>query len=75
MRTEFLANRALAALRLHDMDQAVTTMRATIPQTLSLGSERKMLETRSAYHLMQFLLPDDSPTPVVELKDLLQTHD
>jgi transcriptional regulator with XRE-family HTH domain len=75
VRTEFLANRALAALRLHDMDQAVTTMRATIPQTLSLGSERKMLETRSAYHLMQFLLPGDSPTTVVELKDLLQTHD
>ena len=77
VRLEFLPNRALAALRLHDMDQAITTLRATVPQALSLGGEQELLEAREAYHLMQFILPADSfPLPTtIELKDLLRKHD
>ncbi len=75
IRLEFLPNRALAALRLHDMNQAITTLRATIPQALSLGGEPELLEARQAYHLMQFLLPTESLTPRAELKDLLKKHD
>lgn len=75
VRLEFLPNRALAALRLHDMDQAITTLRASLPQALSLGSEQELLEAREAYHLVQFLLPADSATPIAELKDLLKKHD
>lgn len=75
VRMEFLPNRALAALRLHDMDQAITTLRVTIPQALSLGDEAELLETHRAYHLMQFLLPGDDDPPRAELKDLLKKHD
>lgn len=75
VRLEFLPNRALAALRLHDMKQAVTTLRANLPQALSLGSEQELLEAREAYHLVQFLLPANSTSPVTELKDLLKKHD
>lgn len=75
VREEFLQNRALASLRLHDMDQSITTLRAAIPQALSLGSEQELVEARSAYHMMQFLAPGDPGAPMQELKDLLQTHD
>ena len=75
VRMEFLPNRALASLRLHDMDQAITTLRASIPQALSLGGEQELLEARKAYHLMQFILPGDSLSSSAELKDLLRTHD
>lgn len=75
VRLEFLPNRALASLRLHDMNQAITTLRASIPQVLSLGGEQELLEARKAYHLMQFILPGDSLSHGVELKDLLRIHD
>lgn len=75
VRMEFLPNRALAALRLHDMNPAITTLRATIPQVLSLGDEQALLEAREAYHLMQFILPSDSRPATIELKDLLRKHD
>lgn len=75
VRGEFLQNRALASLRLHDMDQGVTTLRAAIPQALSMGNEQELVEAREAYHMMQFLHPGDSTAPVLELKDLLKKHD
>jgi transcriptional regulator with XRE-family HTH domain len=75
VRLEFLPNRALASLRLHDMDQAISTLRASIPQVLSLGGEQELLEARKAYHLMQFTLPADSRSASSELKDLLRIHD
>jgi transcriptional regulator with XRE-family HTH domain len=75
VRMEFLPNRALASLRLHDMDQAITTLRASIPQALSLGGEQELLEARKAYHLIQFILPADSLSSSAEIKDLLRTHD
>jgi hypothetical protein len=75
VRGEFLQNRALASLRLHDMDQGVTTLRAAIPQALSMGSEQELVEAREAYHMMQFLRPANSTTPALELKDLLKKHD
>lgn len=75
VRMEFLPNRALASLRLHDMDQAITALRASIPQALSLGGEQELLEARKAYHLMQFILPGDPLSSSAELKDLLRTHD
>jgi len=75
IREEFLQNRALASLRLHDMDQSVTTLRAAIPQALSMGSEQELVEARNAYHMMQFLVSSDSIVPAQELKDLLKTHD
>jgi transcriptional regulator with XRE-family HTH domain len=75
VRVEFLPNRALASLRLHDMNQAITTLRASIPQVLSLGGEQELLEARKAYHLMQFTLPGDSLSSSAELKDLLRIHD
>lgn len=75
VRLEFLPNRALASLRLHDMDQAISTLRASIPQALTLGGEQELLEARKAYHLMQFTLPAGSPSTSSELKDLLRIHD
>jgi transcriptional regulator with XRE-family HTH domain len=75
VRMEFLSNRALAALRLHDMDQAITTMRASIPAVLTLGDERDLVEVHEAYHLMQFLLPGQASPPTSALKDMLKTHD
>jgi|SRR5579883_1323632 transcriptional regulator with XRE-family HTH domain len=75
VRLEFLPNRALASLRLHDMDQEITTLRASLPQALSLGNEQELLEARKAYHLVQFLQPGEVPAPVAELKDLLKKHD
>jgi len=75
VRLEFLPNRALASLRLHDMDQAISTLRASIPQVLTLGGEQELLEARKAYHLMQFTLPADSRSTSSELKDLLRIHD
>jgi transcriptional regulator with XRE-family HTH domain len=75
VRMEFLPNRALAALRLHDMDQAVSTLRATLPQALSLGGEHELLGAREAYHLMQFILPGEIGTSGTKLKDLLKKHD
>lgn len=75
VRMEFLPNRALASLRLHDMDQAVTTLRAAVPQVLSLGDEQALLEAGEAYHLMQFMLPGEVLPATVQLKDLLRKHD
>ena len=75
VRGEFLENRALAALRLHDMDQGITTLRAAIPQALSMGNEQELVEAHEAYHMMQFLIPGETLTPAQELKDLLKTHD
>ena len=75
VRGEFLQNRALASLRLHDMKQSITTLRAVIPQALSMGNEQELVEAREAYHMMQFLLPGESTTPAQELKDLLKKHD
>lgn len=75
IRAEFLHNRALASLRLHDMDHGITTLRAAIPQVLSTSDEQKLVETREAYQVMQFLLPADSSTHAQELKDLLKMHD
>jgi transcriptional regulator with XRE-family HTH domain len=75
IREEFLHNRALASLRLHDMDQRVTTLRAAIPQALSMGNEQELIEARAAYHMMQFLTPGDSAASTQELKDLLMRHD
>jgi hypothetical protein len=57
------------------MDQAISTLRASIPQVLSLGDEQELLEARKAYHLMQFTLPTDSRSSSSELKDLLRIHD
>jgi transcriptional regulator with XRE-family HTH domain len=75
VRGEFLQNRALASLRLHDMDQGITTLRAVIPQALSMGNEQELVEAREAYHMMQFLSPGEPTTPANELKDLLKKHD
>lgn len=75
VRGEFLQNRALASLRLHDMDHGITTLRSVIPQALSMGNEQELVEAREAYHMMQFLLPGESVTPAQELKDLLKKHD
>lgn len=75
VREEFLQNRALASLRLHDMDRSITTLRAAIPQALSMGDEQELVEARSAYHMMQFLVPGETATHAQELKDLLKTHD
>ena len=75
VRGEFLENRALAALRLHDMDQGITTLRAAIPQALSMGNEQELVEAHEAYHMMQFLIPGETLTSAQELKDLLKTHD
>lgn len=75
VRQEFLPNRALAALRLHDMDQAISSLRTTIPAALSLGDEQDLIHAPEAYHLMQFLLPARPPSPGCSLKDLLKKHD
>jgi transcriptional regulator with XRE-family HTH domain len=75
VRGEFLHNRALASLRLHDMDQGITTLRAVIPQVLSMGNEQELVEAREAYHMMQFLAPGESPTLAQEMKDLMKRHD
>lgn len=75
VRGEFLHNRALASLRLHDMDQGITTLRAAIPQALSMGNERDLVEAREAYHMMQFLAPNEPATSNRELRDLLKKHD
>jgi len=75
VRLEFLTNRALAALRLHDMGQAITTLRAVIPQAMSMGNEQELVEAREIYHIMQFLLRADTIQPTTNLKDLLQKHD
>jgi transcriptional regulator with XRE-family HTH domain len=75
VRSEFLSNRALAALRLHDMDLAITTLRVAFPAALSLSNEEELIEAREAHHLIQFLLPDDPNAPVTALKDLLKKHD
>jgi transcriptional regulator with XRE-family HTH domain len=75
VRLEFLPNRALAALRLHDMNQAITTLRAVIPQAMSMGNEQELVEAREIYHIMQFLLSSDAIHPATNLKDLLQKHD
>lgn len=75
VRGEFLHNRALASLRLHDMDQGITTLRAVIPQALSMGNEQELVEAREAYHVMQFLSSGESTTPAKELRDLLKKHD
>lgn len=76
VRLEFLSNRALASLRLHDMDQSVAAFRATIPQAFLVKSEQKLLEVREAYHLLQFLQTSDiSTVDEAELRDLLKRHD
>ncbi|HEY0754477.1 MAG TPA: helix-turn-helix transcriptional regulator [Ktedonobacteraceae bacterium] len=75
VREEFLHNRALASLRLHDMEQGITTLRAAIPQALSLGNEQELVEVRKAYHMTQFLIPGESSRPAQEVKDLLKKHD
>ncbi len=75
VRGAFLQNRALASLRLHDMDHGVTTLRAAIPQAFSMGNEQELVEAREAYHMMQFLLPGESLASARELKDLLKKHD
>lgn len=75
VREEFLHNRALASLRLHDMDQGITTLRAVIPQALSMGNEQELVEAREAYHMMQFLAAGESLAPAPALKDLLKVHD
>jgi transcriptional regulator with XRE-family HTH domain len=75
VRGEFLHNRALAALRLHDMDHGITTLRAAIPQALSLGNEQELVEAREIYQMMQFLSSGEAPTTGQELKDLFRTHD
>jgi transcriptional regulator with XRE-family HTH domain len=75
VRQEFLTNRALAALRLHDMNQAITNLRAAIPAALSLGDEQELVQAREAYHLMQFLLPVHPGSADGELKDMLKKHD
>lgn len=74
-RLGFLPNRALAALRLHDMDQAVTCLRAAIPQIMSFGNEQELVQAREAYHLMQFLLTDNPNAPTPEPKNLFKKHD
>lgn len=75
VREEFLQNRALAALRLHDMDHGITTLRAAIPQALSMGDEQELVEAREVYHMMQFLSPGNAPAPAQKLKDLFKKHD
>lgn len=75
IRLAFLSNRALAALPLHDMHRAITILRALIPSALSLGDEKALLETREAYHLIQFLLPSHPASPTRALKDVLKKHD
>jgi transcriptional regulator with XRE-family HTH domain len=75
IRGEFLHNRALASLRLHDMDHGITTLRAAIPQALSMGNEQELVEAREIYHMMQFLSPGEAPVAGQELKDLFRTHD
>lgn len=75
IRGEFLQNRALAALRLHDMDHGITMLRAAIPQALSMGNEQELVEAREIYHMMQFLSPGEAPAAGQELKDLFRTHD
>ena len=75
IRLAFLPNRALAALLLHDMDRTITALRAVIPQVLSIGNEQKLMETRDAYHMLQFMLPGESMTHISEVKDLLKKHD
>lgn len=75
VRGEFLQNRALAALPLHDMDQGITILRAAIPQALSMGNEQDLVEAREAYQMMQFLASSETTASAQELKDLLKMHD
>jgi transcriptional regulator with XRE-family HTH domain len=74
-RQEFLHNRALASLRLHDMAESITTLRTAVPQALSLGNEQTLVEAHQIYHMMQFLQVGEPTSPASELKDLLKKHD
>ena len=57
------------------MDQDVTTLRAAIPQALSMGNEQELVEAGAAYHTLQFLLPGAALPTAKELKDLFRVHD
>lgn len=74
-RLGFLPNRALAALRLHDMHKAITSLRAAIPQALSFGNEQDLVQAREAYHLMQFLFAGNLNAPTTEPRHFFKKHD
>ncbi len=75
VRHEFLQNRALAALRLHDMSQAISSLRVALPEALSMGTEQELVKADEAYHILQFFQASESSTPGSDLKDLLKKHD
>jgi tetratricopeptide (TPR) repeat protein/transcriptional regulator with XRE-family HTH domain len=70
MRLEFWNNRALAALRLNDMEQSIASLTVAVPGAIALGSERRYAEAEEIYRVMDVMW--DGEPRLRELRDLFE---
>ncbi len=72
-RIQLLNSRALAALRLNEMDEFLNCMKIAIPGTAALGSKLRLAEQRHIFELMEFVWSGESR--IDELKEMFELHD
>ena len=69
-RLEFWNNRALAAMRLNDMEQSIGALTVAVPGAIALGSVRRYAEAEEIYRVMDVMW--DGEPRVRELRDLFE---